>query len=60
MANEPFEEQDAHGQEQTMAEIRTTIPRLWWALYTGAMEQGFSAAQALELVKASIHANGKV
>lgn len=60
MANESFGDQDPHQQEQTMAEIRTSIPRLWWSLFTGAKEQGFSAAQAPELVKAFIQANGKI
>lgn len=41
-------------QDQILAEIRDSIPGLWWALYSGCLEAGFSEYQAFELVKAWI------
>jgi len=36
--------------DQACAEIRDTMPGLWWALYTGCKEQGFTDDQSLKLV----------
>lgn len=40
--------------EQDMAKLRDGMPRVWWALYTGALEAGFGPAQAYGLVTAFI------
>lgn len=40
--------------DQTIAEVRDRLPALWWALYIGCIEKGFTADQAMVLLKAFI------
>lgn len=40
--------------DQQLAETRDRLPRIWWALYQGNLEVGFSEAQALRLTIAFI------
>ncbi len=40
--------------DRKLAELRDFLPALWWALYSGCLEKGFSEIQALELVKVFI------
>lgn len=40
--------------DQELANIRDTLPSLYWALYTGCLEKGFTSAQAMQIVIASI------
>lgn len=44
--------------EQALAELTEVFPSLWWQLYTGCREQGFSAEQAMDLVKTYIMSRG--
>lgn len=43
--------------DQVLAEVRDKVPALWWALYSGCLEQGFNPLQAIELVKTYICVN---
>jgi hypothetical protein len=36
--------------DQDFAKIRDGIPAVWWALYTGCKERGFSDQQSFALV----------
>ena len=36
--------------EQSTAELREILPRLWWGLYSGCMDSGFDSRQAYALV----------
>jgi len=40
--------------DQQLANIRNGLPALWWALYVGCMEAGFSEVQAMRCVIAFI------
>ena len=40
--------------DELFASIRDRMPPLWWALYTGSREAGFTDEQALILVQAFI------
>jgi hypothetical protein len=42
---------DIHRMEQDMAQVRDTMPRLWKALYQGAIDQGFTREVALLLLQ---------
>ena len=44
--------------DQALAEARDSVPRVWWALYQGAVEAGFEPVVAIALVKTWIMANG--
>ena len=37
--------------DQSLAELRELVPGGWWAMYSGAVEKGFTKTQAMELVK---------
>lgn len=37
--------------EQELAKMRDTLPRIWWALYVGCTEAGFTQEQSLSLVQ---------
>jgi len=40
--------------DQQLANIRDNLPRLWWALYEGCKDTGFTDEQALRIVIAFI------
>lgn len=35
--------------DQELAQLRDAIPAIWWAVYTGCVEKGFTPDQALQL-----------
>jgi hypothetical protein len=35
--------------DQNLANFRDSIPRVWWSLYTGARDAGFTEPQAFSL-----------
>ena len=45
--------------DQSTAFLVETQPMLWWGLYQGAMKQGFTEKQAIDLVKTQISALAK-
>lgn len=42
---------DQHDTEQMLAGIRDTIPRVWWAVYSGLIAAGFTPGQAFVLLQ---------
>jgi hypothetical protein len=40
--------------EQSTMTLGEVLPPMWWRIYRGCIAQGFSEAQALELVKTYI------
>lgn len=40
--------------EQELAKLRDGLPPIWWAIYTGCLEQGFDRDQSLRLVVAFV------
>lgn len=40
--------------DQGLAAARETITALWWSMFVGAKEKGFSEQQAIDLVKTYI------
>lgn len=40
--------------DQQLAELRDTLPRMWWAMYQGAIDAGFTEKQAFTLVCVNI------
>lgn len=44
--------------DQNLAQIRDAVPSLWWAIYSGCIQQGFLEEQALRLVIAFIQRPG--
>lgn len=36
--------------EQAAAEVRDGLTTLWWGMYTGCLERGFTEAQAMSLL----------
>ena len=40
--------------DQKLAEHREILPGIWWALYSGSVEKGFSEEQAMDLLKTHI------
>lgn len=45
--------------DQAIASVGYLYPSLWWNLYQGCKDKGFSETQAMELVKAYILSIGK-
>lgn len=45
--------------DQNLAAARDTFPRLWWSLYTGAVNSGFTDSQSMSLVQTWILAQGE-
>lgn len=43
--------------DQVAASIRDQFPPVWWGLYTGCMERGFTEKQAFALVTTFILSN---
>jgi hypothetical protein len=39
---------------EVFAELRDTVPRMWWNLYQGAVQAGFDQRQAFALVQTFI------
>ena len=50
----PIDPKDLAAFDQDCKIICETFPPLWFSLYTGCVEEGFTEVQALELVKAYI------
>ncbi len=44
--------------EQSIAAIRETLPAMWWGMYQGCIDQGFSTEQAMSLVEMQILSGG--
>ena len=42
------------GFDQDLAKLRDMLPAVWWAIYSGCIDKGFSKEQALLLVIAYI------
>jgi hypothetical protein len=40
--------------DQMAAQLREVFPAMWWALYSGMLEKGFTAEQSLDLLKTYI------
>lgn len=40
--------------DQQLAEFKDTIPKLYWALYAGCQNEGFTKEEAMEIVIATI------
>lgn len=40
--------------DQQMASLRDGLPSVWWALYDGCLNKGFSADQSMQLLIAFI------
>jgi hypothetical protein len=40
--------------DQDLAQVRDTLPRLWWAIYSGSITAGFSREQSFILLQAYI------
>ena len=45
--------------DQALAEVKEAWPAMFWGLYKGYQEQGFSEPQSFELVKTHILALGR-
>lgn len=43
--------------DQMLANMRDVLPSMWWSVYVGCTDKGFSPAQALELTKTYITAS---
>lgn len=43
--------------QQSLAGINEVMPAMWWCLYSGCLEQGFSPMQSLLLVQTQILAS---
>lgn len=43
--------------DQMLANIRDMVPAVWWALYSGSVEKGFTPEQAMDLLKVWIRAS---
>lgn len=39
-----------HKTDQLLAVIRDTLPAVWWAVYSGCIDKGFTPEQAMQLV----------
>lgn len=37
--------------DQEIASMRDSLPTIWWALYSGAVDKGFTTSQALALTQ---------
>lgn len=37
--------------EQDMAKLRDTLPRIWWAIYSGCIETGFTPSESIALTQ---------
>lgn len=44
--------------DQSFALVADMLPAFWWRLYKSLVAQGFAEAQALDLLKTYIMANG--
>jgi hypothetical protein len=40
--------------DQHLANLRDNLPAFYWALYTGSVDKGFTAEQAMQIVVAFI------
>jgi hypothetical protein len=49
-----MDQKKSHEIEQSIAEIRDVIPRMWRQIYLGCLEQGFSPRQAFSLLQTHI------
>lgn len=45
-------------EDQIVAKIRDEVPRLWWNIYQGCLQQGFNALQAFTLLQTWILSQG--
>ena len=43
--------------DQASKAMADTFPTLWWGLFKGCVDKGFTREEALELVKAQIREN---
>ena len=44
----------ANKDEQNLASVRATLPRLWWNVYQGLLDQGFEKDQAFAVLQAYV------
>jgi len=42
--------------DQVIAQMRDLTPAIWWALYTGMLEKGFTSEQAMRLLEVQVYA----
>ena len=40
--------------DQSLAQLRDGLPRIWWSIYVGCVESGFNSRQSLGLVQTFI------
>lgn len=46
--------------DQALAQVRDTLPALWWALHAGMLEKGFSTEQAMRLLEVHIYSSSGI
>ena len=45
---------NTHEMDQMLAQIKEELPKMYWAIYTGCIDEGFTEVQALQIVLATV------